>query len=65
MINLDDFQPNIVQQSRMDFSRAYRKSFWRSIFNWIRKKNNELLPFEEVLKHLPTRGQNYIGTKQI
>lgn len=65
MNNFDDFRSSFVQQSRMDFLRAHRRSFWHSIFHWISKKNNELLPFEEVLKHLPTRGQNYIGTKQI
>jgi hypothetical protein len=53
------------QQSHMDFSYAYQKGFWRSIFSWLQNKNNELLPFEEVLKHIPMRGQNYIGVKQI
>jgi hypothetical protein len=54
-----------VQQSRLDFSNAYQKGFWRSILTWLRKKNNELLPYEEVLKHIPMRGQNYIGVRQI
>ena len=56
---------SFMQQSRRDFSHAYEKGFWRSIFNLIQKKNNELLPFEEVLKHIPMRGQNYIGIRQI
>ncbi len=56
---------NLIQLSRHDFSQAYQKSFWRSIFTWIRNENNELLPFEEVLKHIPMRGQNYIGVRQI
>lgn len=56
---------SLIQQSRLDFSQAYQKSFWRSIFSWIRNENNELLPFEEVLKHIPMRGQNYIGVRQI
>ena len=51
--------------ARKDFSSAYQKGFWRSIFSWLRKSNNELLPFEEVLKHIPMRGQNYIGIQQI
>jgi len=55
----------LIQLSRRDFSHAYQKSFWRSIFSLIQKKNNELLPFEEVLKHIPMRGQNYIGVRQI
>jgi len=56
---------SFIQQSRRDFSHAYQKGFWRSIFNLIQKENNELLPFEEVLKHIPMRGQNYIGIRQI
>ena len=51
--------------ARRDFSHAYQKRFWRSILSWIQNKNNELLPFEEVLKHIPMRGQNYIGVRQI
>lgn len=56
---------NFIQQSRTDFSSAYQKGFWRSIFSLLQNKNNELLPFEEVLKHIPMRGQNYIGVRQI
>lgn len=64
---MDEFNvgSNIVNLSHQDFSRAYHKSFWHSIFNWLRNKNNELLPFEEVVRYLPTRGQNYIGVKEI
>ena len=51
--------------ARHDFSHAYQKGFWRSIFSWLSHSNNELLPYEEVLKHLPMRGQNYIGVRQI
>lgn len=56
---------NYIQQSMVDFSYAYQKGFWRSILSWLQNKNNELLPFEEVLKHIPMRGQNYIGARQI
>ncbi len=56
---------SLIQLSRHDFSNAYQKRFWRSIFSWISNRNNELLPFEEVLKHIPMRGQNYIGVRQI
>lgn len=65
MLHDDDFRPNIVQQARLDFSNAFQKGFRRSILSWLQNKNNELLPFEEVLKHIPMRGQNYIGVKQI
>ncbi|MBA4376861.1 MAG: transcriptional regulator, partial [Anaerolinea sp.] len=56
---------NLSQLSRQDFSRAYMKSFWRSIFSWIRNSSNELLPFDEVLKSMPLRGQHYLGFRQI
>ena len=66
---MSDFEPDgtgkLIQQSRSDFSSAYQKGFWRSIFSWLHNKNNELLPFEEVMKHIPMRGQNYIGVRQI
>jgi hypothetical protein len=53
------------QQSRGDFSRAYMRGFWRSIFSMISKTNNELLPFDEVMQYIPLRGKHYLGTKQI
>ncbi|MCX6056517.1 MAG: DUF4032 domain-containing protein [Chloroflexi bacterium] len=56
---------NLSQVSKNDFSRAYMKSFWRSIFSWIRNSSNELLPFDEVVKRMPLRGQHYLGFRQI
>ena len=65
----DDFQHNSGNQlnvySRQDFSRAYRKGFWRSVFSWLRKFENDLLPFDEVMKRIPLKGQSYVGVKQI
>ncbi len=65
MYDREEKSGNYIHQSRMDFSSAYQKGFWRSIFNWLQNKNNELLPYEEVLKHIPMRGQNYVGVRQI
>lgn len=56
---------NLTQLSRHDFSRAYRKGYLRSILNWVRNKNNELLPFDEVMRNTPMRGQHYVGIRQI
>ncbi len=56
---------NLSQASRMDFTRAYSKGFWRSIFTWIKHQNNELLPFDEVLKHTPFKGQHDLGYREI
>jgi hypothetical protein len=41
------------------------KGFWRSIFSQIRKKDNELLPFDEVMQYIPLRGKHSLGTRQI
>jgi len=51
--------------SRQDFARAYRKGFWRSVLGWLRKSENNLLPFDEVVKRIPLKGQSYLGLKQI
>jgi hypothetical protein len=64
-----DFQPNHTELqnnfSRQDFSRAYRKGFWRSILSWLSNSDNDLLPFDEVIKRIPLKGQSYGGLKQI
>lgn len=53
------------QAARADFDEAFRKGFWRSVISWLTKHSNELLPFDEVRKRLPLRGQHYIGLKQV
>ena len=58
--SLHDFQV-----ARSDFSHAYFKSFVRSILSWMHNESNDLLPFDEVRKHIPIRGQHYLGLQQI
>ena len=48
-----------------DFERASLKAFWRRVKSWFTGSKNELLPFDEVRKHLPLRGQRYIGMKTV
>lgn len=62
---LRGFEPNYSLAARVDFNDAYRKSFWHSVRAWLGKHNNELLPFDEVLRQLPMRGQHYIGLLQV
>jgi len=50
---------------RLDFDAALKKGFWRSIFAWFTQRNNELLPFDEVRRALPTHSQHYIGMREI
>jgi len=63
----DSFPPgeSFTNQSKEDFSKAYWKGFWNSILSWLRRSNNELLPFDEVRKRIPMRGQHYRGLMQI
>lgn len=51
--------------ARMDFDAALKKGFWRSISAWVTQRNNELLPFDEVRRALPTHSQHYIGMREI
>ena len=52
-------------QAAHDFDRALVKAFWRKLKNWITRKSNDLLPFDEVRDKLPIRGQHYTGLKQV
>ncbi len=63
--NPDHSSSFYTQHSKEDFSRAYWKGFWRSIISWLRRSDNELLPFDEVRKRIPMRGQHYRGLQQI
>ncbi|MCK7476135.1 MAG: hypothetical protein MZV49_27575 [Rhodopseudomonas palustris] len=66
---MNDLQANpgswLTTYARQDFARAYRKSFWRSVISFLGKSDNDLLPFDEVVKRIPFKGQSYIGMKQI
>lgn len=60
-----DLSSYYFQTAHGDFSHAYRKGFVRAILSWIHRENNDLLPFDEIRKHIPIRGQHYLGLKQI
>ena len=68
-MSMHDLQNNpgelLTTYARQDFARAYRKSFWRSVVSWLGKSENDLLPFDEVVKRIPLKGQSYVGMKQI
>lgn len=68
-MSMNDMEPNpsgmLNNYSHQDFFRAYRKGFWRSILSWMRNSDNDLLPFDEVIKRIPLKGQSYQGLKQI
>lgn len=56
---------HLFMAARDDFSHAYFKGFIRAMQSWINRENNDLLPYDEVRKHIPMRGQHYIGLQQI
>jgi hypothetical protein len=57
--------PMVQAIAKTDFETAVRKGFWLSVKNWLTKKDDQLLPFDEVIKTLPIKGQHSIGTKEI
>jgi hypothetical protein len=63
--HIDANSPGIKSTAKADFENALRKGFWRGVVSWLTQSSNELLPFDEVRKNLPLKGQHYIGLKQI
>jgi hypothetical protein len=45
-------------RAQADFDSAHRKSSWRSVISLLTRQSNELLPYDQVLKLLPTKGQH-------
>ena len=63
--NVNVSSSGIKNIAKADFESALRKGFWRNVVSWLTKSSNDLLPFDEVRKNLPLKGQHYIGLKQI
>lgn len=51
--------------AKNDFEVALRKGFWRSVISWFTHSQNDLLPFDQIRKSLPVRGQHDIGNQQV
>jgi hypothetical protein len=49
------------QLALQDFAHAARQAVWRDWWNWLIRKNNNLLPFEQVRQHLLFKGQHHRG----
>ena len=60
-----EYSSNLKQIADSEFDTALRRGFWRSVLNWFNKRNNNLLPFDEVRKVLPIHGQYYAGLHEI
>lgn len=63
--NLPPAPPALDQTVRADFERAHFKAFLHDIFSWLMREDNDLLPFDEVQKHLPLHNQHYLGMQEI
>lgn len=64
--NSDHHSSSIIDQiARLDFNRAHQKAFWREVTNALRRHDNNLLPYDEVRKALPLKGQHYLGPREI
>lgn len=65
-MKMNETPPDTAAQiAGSDFDAALKKGFWHSIISWLTQRNNELLPFDEVRRALPTHGQHYIGMREI
>ncbi len=48
-----------------EYEQVRVKAFWNALIHWITGKNNQLLPFDEVRKHLVFEGQHYLGLQSV
>lgn len=56
---------SIDRQASDDFDHAFWKGFWRKVISLLTGAKNELLPFDEVRRRMPMKGQHYIGLKEV
>lgn len=52
---------NFDQLALLDFAHAAHRAFWRDWLSRLIRKNNNLLPFEQVRRHLSFKGQHQRG----
>lgn len=62
---LNDPSEILKRMAGEDFELAFRKGFWRSILSWFRQSRNQLLPFDEVRRVLPSASQYDTGLHEI
>jgi len=56
---------NFSTEARNDFDSALMKGFWHEVLSWFLQRKNSLLPFDQVRKVLPVKGQHFIGIRQV
>ncbi len=53
------------QSARLDFDRAHMKAFFREIYSWLNRSSNDLLPYDEIRRAIPIKGQHDLGIRVI
>lgn len=51
--------------SHSDFERALFKGFWRQVISYLKGTTNNLLPYDDIRKLLPMKGQRYLGLREV
>lgn len=58
-------QSNVPQLARMDFDRAHFKAFINKTLSRLRHTNNDLLPFDDIRRNIPLKGQYDLGYSEV
>jgi hypothetical protein len=53
------------QLAHRDFERALRQAFWRDLISGLTRKNNNLLPSDQIRQRLPFKGEHCLGWQVI
>jgi hypothetical protein len=56
---------NFRAKARNDFDSAFMKGSWHEVLSWFLQRKNTLIPFDQVRKVLPVKGQHWIGLRQV
>lgn len=48
-----------------DFERALGKAFWRDRISWLTRKNNNLLPSDQLRQGMPFKEEHCLGLQRV
>ena len=55
----------IDAQANEDFQRAIRKALWRKVAAWLRREENQLVPYHVIRERIPMKGQSDLGLQSV
>jgi hypothetical protein len=61
----EPINPTIHSTARLDFERAHFKAFVNRILSWLLRTNNDLLPFDDIRRVVPLKGQSDLGYSEV